>query len=270
MPLVIQVYHYRPDVFLPDGISRSADAAQSLAARGMAVLQIELAVPTAKVPQEGPIIVQRIDSAVEALAKQRIVDPRLVAATGFSRGGYQVLYAVTHPGRVSLAAAMGSDFSTTSMTEYLDSAIADATQTHVFERSYGGSFWKQKAQWLRDDPTMNADRSVTPFLITHHGYVQTDDVTLRKEGAPVRAVIGAFALNNKPIDYLYFGYSSHLLHKPLEIIASQEAMIDWMAFWLQGYEDPSPQKAQQYQRWRPLREQQAKSLAQAAALPESK
>jgi len=56
--------------------------------------------------------------SVDELVRQGIVDPKRVGRR-FSRGGYQVFYAVTHPGRVPLAAAMGSDFSTGSYTEYL-------------------------------------------------------------------------------------------------------------------------------------------------------
>jgi hypothetical protein len=31
---------------------------------------------------------------------------------------------------------------------------------------------------------------------------------------------------------------------------------DWFRFWLQGYEDPDPAKAEQYKRWRELKKMQ--------------
>ena len=42
--------------------------------------------------------------------------------------------------------------------------------------------------------------------------------------------------------------------KPLERLASQEMNVDWYDFWLNGHEDPDPAKAEQYARWRHLRE----------------
>ena len=35
---------------------------------------------------------------------------------------------------------------------------------------------------------------------------------------------------------------------------SQEGMVDWMNFWLNGHEDPEPRKAEQYERWRKLKD----------------
>jgi len=32
--------------------------------------------------------------------------------------------------------------------------------------------------------------------------------------------------------------------------------VDWLRFWLQRYEDPDPAKADQYKRWRGLRQMQ--------------
>jgi hypothetical protein len=44
------------------------------------------------------------------------------------------------------------------------------------------------------------------------------------------------------------------LQKPQERLASQGGTVDWFRFWLQGYEDADPAKAEQYRRWRELRE----------------
>jgi hypothetical protein len=39
-------------------------------------------------------------------------------------------------------------------------------------------------------------------------------------------------------------------------MASQNGSVDWFCFWLLGYEDPNPAKAEQYARWRDLRKLQ--------------
>jgi len=46
-------------------------------------------------------------------------------------------------------------------------------------------------------------------------------------------------------------------------MASQGGAVDWYRFWLQGYEDPNPAKAEQYERWRALRSIQEKNHLQA-------
>jgi hypothetical protein len=37
-------------------------------------------------------------------------------------------------------------------------------------------------------------------------------------------------------------------------LESQQGDVDWMRFWLQGYEAPDPAKKDQYKRWEHLRE----------------
>jgi len=58
---------------------------------------------------------------------------------------------------------------------------------------------------------------------------------------------------NKPVDLIQLPKASHLLVHPQEDLQSVEGNIDWFDFWLNGHEDPNPAKADQYQRWRVLR-----------------
>lgn len=48
-------------------------------------------------------------------------------------------------------------------------------------------------------------------------------------------------------------------------LASQGGSVDWFRFWLQGYEDPDPSKAEQYARWRGLRKLQEENEAKEHA-----
>jgi hypothetical protein len=59
----------------------------------------------------------------------------------------------------------------------------------------------------------------------------------------------------RPVDLLYLPDGTHILVKPWERLASQQGTVDWFCFWLTGKEDPDPDKADQYQRWRELRSQ---------------
>ena len=60
----------------------------------------------------------------------------------------------------------------------------------------------------------------------------------------------------KPVDLIYIPDGSHALVKPWERMTSQQGDVDWFCFWLKGEEDPDPEKAEQYARWRELRKLQ--------------
>lgn len=235
VPLVIQAYTYEPNEFKPDGPSTNGYAAQSLVARGMAVLNMNLA-DDGGTPREGPEFVDRVDSAADALAARGVIDRARVGLIGFSRGGYETYYAITHPGKTPLAAAVDDDGFPGTYSYYLTSQ-ADGAGGEEFQRLYGGSFWQKKANWLELENSFNVDRVETPALFTVHN---DQSVTFAIE------TIGAFSLNHRPLEYLAFPEGSHQLAMPLERLASYEASVDWMSFWLQN---KAPADADRATRW---------------------
>jgi hypothetical protein len=64
---------------------------------------------------------------------------------------------------------------------------------------------------------------------------------------------------------MVFNVHEHILSNPAARMASQGGSVDWFGFWLQGYEDPDPAKAEQYKRWRELRTLQAENDKKTAA-----
>jgi hypothetical protein len=57
---------------------------------------------------------------------------------------------------------------------------------------------------------------------------------------------------NKPVDLVMLNTEEHVLTTPAVRLASQGGTVDWMRFWLQGYEDPDTSKTEQYRRWKQL------------------
>jgi hypothetical protein len=57
----------------------------------------------------------------------------------------------------------------------------------------------------------------------------------------------------KPVDLIILQPGSHVMANPTQHLAAETINVDWFRFWLQGYEDPNPAKADQYKRWRELR-----------------
>jgi len=50
-------------------------------------------------------------------------------------------------------------------------------------------------------------------------------------------------------------------------LTSQQNTVDWLVFWLKGEEDPDPAKAEQYKRWRELKQIQKENDDKAKAAP---
>jgi dipeptidyl aminopeptidase/acylaminoacyl peptidase len=255
VPLVIQAYAWIPDQFLPDGTATSSYAAQALASQGVAVLLMNI--PTEdgpdlqsdfNYPDEGPAFVRRIDAAVQALTEDGAIDKDHVGLIGFSRGGYLTYYAVTHPGKTKIAAAVVADAWTGSFDSYTLYAafFDDADGAIQSERQYGrGTFWQNKKAWLEQAPNFNVDRLEAPVLFTLHG-----------PAAPFFAheIIGSFRLNRRPYEMLFFPRGTHQLQMPREREVSLQSTVDWIRFWLQGREDSSPRAAERMLRWRRMRE----------------
>jgi hypothetical protein len=58
----------------------------------------------------------------------------------------------------------------------------------------------------------------------------------------------------KPYDAYVFSNAPHIKVQPAQLRTCMQRNLDWFRFWLQSYEDPDPAKAEQYERWRKLRE----------------
>jgi dipeptidyl aminopeptidase/acylaminoacyl peptidase len=270
LPLVIHLGWVRPELYMPDGAGRTGDADQSLAARGIAVLRFEspaLNPVTGSETTEGPVIVRELDVLVDALVDRGIADPSRIGLQGFSRTGYHALYASTHPRRTLFAAATIADAYTGGFPEYLESAAETPAQTPFRFLAIGRSYWEDPQYWLDHDPLANADRSRTPLLFSQNGGVMSHMAEDRPEAdfsTLSMQTIGAFQLNHRPIDYLYFPGSPHQIRNPLPRVIMMNAVIDWMDFWLRGSEDPNPSRASQYRRWRTLRSNWLNQLSSEA------
>lgn len=260
LPLVIQPYYYWPTMFLPDGpFAGTVDSAQSLVARGFAVLQIDMLKKDSSgkviigVPEEVGIFVKRIDAAIGALSEKGLIDPNRVGLSGFSRGGIFTHFAITHPGRYPLAAAIVNDSHPVSYSYFVLGGNTNDTEP------YSTPFWANKPLWLELEPSFNADRVRTPVLFTNNlsgGFkvhpVADDDLS------QIRSPIGALVMNKKPVDSYVFPHGDHHLQKPSEIIALHNLALDWMSFWLKGEAPKDPERAA---RWAPLRKLQEDVLA---------
>ena len=59
--------------------------------------------------------------------------------------------------------------------------------------------------------------------------------------------------HGKPVEAYVFPDEYHVPWQPAHRLAMYRRNLDWFRFWLQDFEDPSPDKADQYARWRAMR-----------------
>jgi hypothetical protein len=135
-------------------------------------------------------------------------------------------------------------------------ALGNWRQSDV-ELNGGPAFGAGLQEWLAHAPGFNAEHIHTPLLITG-------------QSGGLLMIIGEWEIYsrmrhlNKPAQIYMMPqadkHPSHTPQNPEQIIAIQDAALDWFDFWLTGREDPSPIKRDQYVRWRAFRASQTGPL----------
>ena len=115
--------------------------------------------------------------------------------------------------------------------------------------------WRPKPEgegaeyWRSLDIADHIDQIEAPIMM-HHSLSEANIALrfmryLEDEGMPYEAWVYTNELHSK--------------WQPAHLQSIQQRNTDWFRFWLQDYEDPDPEKQQQYQRWHELRKLQCKN-----------
>ena len=207
----------------------SGYAIQSLAAGGLMVLMLPDCPSLDKVvetPDELVYQTEHFDAALAELDRLGLSDPKKIAVTGWSRAAFMTDYLVTHS---------SYPFAAASRVEGDGRDIID-----------GGKPWR----------TDQIARIRAPYLMEVHG---------KHQPAMSGPMYDEMLALGKPVEMLYISAAPHATTRPLHRFRSLTAHTDWFRFWLQGYEDPDPAKAAQYERWRRLRELQSRKVTSPPA-----
>ena len=247
-PLVIQTHGFDPNKFLKDGFYPTANAARALASRGIVVLQVaEIRAAAMFTPLEAEVNGRSgYESAIEHLAAEGLIDPLKVGIIGFSQTGWYVLDSLIRLPNSFLAATLAETFNVT-LGEYLIGADYGSASEETAGAMGAQPFGNGIQRWLSQSPGFNTEKIRTPIL-----FEENNPVTL----IYCWDIYAALRLQSKPVELLYMRNGSHVLNRPLQLVASQEINVDWYDFWLNGHEDPDPGKSDQYARWRELRQLQ--------------
>ena len=248
-PLVIQTHGWTPNEFWIDGPFTTAFAAQALAGNGFFVLQLPEPAPQDDTPNEVQAAMDMYDSAIDLLDRKGLIDRDRIGITGFSRTFLYVTYTLTHSTHHFAAAdvADGVDYS---YFQYMAFSNRLETWAGLFDQLNGAPpFGEGLLRWFKVSPAFLMDRIETPLRIQAISSVLFD----------WHWFTGLTRLG-KPVEMIYLPEGTHVLEKPWDRMISQQGNVDWYCFWIKGEEDPDPAKAEQYARWRKLRNLQETQL----------
>ena len=243
-PLVIQTHGFNKNRFWIDGPWNSAFAAQPLASEGMVVLQAggspdaDEDLKVDNTPREGPWHMAAYEGAIDYLDARGLIDRSRVGIIGFSRTVYYAAFTLTHSKYPFAAATLADGFD----GGYVNYMVWGGSPDYagVNGAAPAGPGLKR---WLESSPGFNLDKINVPLRLEYYGR---------------GGVLGGWQfysglkLLNKPVEFTWLPYGTHLLVKPWERLTSQQGNVDWFAFWLLGKQDSAPSKRAQYERWKEL------------------
>ncbi len=183
--------------------------------------------------------IDAMQSVISQLSSEGIVDPERVGITGLSYGSEIVDYALAHSRLFRAAAAGGAGFSDP-ISRWLLPRTRDAEWDERGRVEPDPASWEA---WAMISPALNARTARTPLLNNTSSSEALFSVMLWK----------AYRNAGVPIEWHVYPNEGHVKVYPRNIAAIMTRNLDWMRFWLKDEEDPAPEKAEQYARWREMR-----------------
>lgn len=180
-----------------------------------------------------------LDIAIQHLVDRGLVDPSRVAYTGLSGGANQIDYALANGRRIAVVIT-----STCCLGPY---SWADNPFNPGYYRVLdveNPAIDSKLTKWSRISPELHV-RDIHAAILAN---------AAEHERFAFRPLWALMRYAHKPMEAYIYADEYHVKFQPEHLAAIQHRNIDWLRFWLQGYEDPDPAKAGQYARWRGLRD----------------
>ncbi|MEX2495100.1 MAG: Atxe2 family lasso peptide isopeptidase [Woeseia sp.] len=181
-------------------------------------------------------------TAIQMLDEEGLIDPDRVALTGLSAGVSHVNYSLIHSDLFVTAIASSANLGPN------NGVLAGVSaEFRKYRRAIGAGRYPGPHGFLPPHVSLqlNAERIDEPLLVnvsdTEHTWALEEIAALSRHGKPVEMVV--------------YPDEGHVKWHPAHRFSVYERNIDWLNFWLQDLEDSSPAKADQYARWRRMREQ---------------
>jgi len=180
------------------------------------------------------------------LAEDGIIDPERCGITGLSYGSDITVYALATTNVFKAAATSGSGLDPIAHT-------LNSVNREKVLGNYGLPYPDDagREQWKKMSLALNAARVTTPLLI------QSPDL----EAMFSLETFKALKHHGIPVEWYIYLNEGHQKFQPRSKYLVYQRNLDWMKFWLKDEEDPDQSKADQYARWRQMREAQRKKPA---------
>jgi dipeptidyl aminopeptidase/acylaminoacyl peptidase len=191
-------------------------------------------------------------SAIQSLSGDGLIDPARVGVVGFSWTCWYVVNALVKDPKLFTAATIADGLENSYMQYLIFSPSSPNLQEQMDQIRGGSPLGTGLDRWVTEAPGFHLDQVQTPLRIE-----AITPVSVLQEWE----LYGSIYMQHKPVDLIYFPNGTHIHQRPQERLESQQGNVDWMRFWLQGYEDPDPRKRSQYERWRKLRDEKVRSQA---------
>jgi dipeptidyl aminopeptidase/acylaminoacyl peptidase len=184
---------------------------------------------------------EAVRSLIALLDRRGLIDPHKVAMGGFSFGSEVASWVAVHSnllGALSLASAQAEP------AGYWFNAIGGGDRPALMRKVWHlGPPEETRARWQLVSPALNAHRIQIPVLLQ----------LPEQEARRIPELAARLTTSSIPAQLYAFPDEDHLLVQPRHMLAAYQRNLDWFRYWLQGYRDPDPARAGQYQRWDALR-----------------
>ncbi len=186
-----------------------------------------------------------VDSVVELLSAEGRINRTRIGMGGLSYGSEVTLWTLAHSDVVTAASVSGNSVTP---TYYLFNSLRYAFRSTLRKMWQLGALEETPKRWKEISPAYQLNSILAPILfqLPEQEYRMTLDYAL-----PL--------VRRHRADVYVFPDETHIKFQPRHKLAVYERNVDWFRFWLQGYEDPSPEKAEQYRIWRGINKEPASS-----------
>lgn len=266
-PVVFQAHGGTSDKFRPYGDLERRQAAQPLVNAGIFVVQYSEGAPgwdQLDFSTYGPTLFAQLEDLIDLLDRSGLIDRTLVGVSGASTDYAVFLQFMSHS-RYPVVAATLAEGATFSYADYLFKLVGSPWR-QSWEKFNGGLPWGSgRRTWLERAPGFNMERI--------NAAVQFEACLSEEGDFPgqyMTPLVGMWEhysglrLLGRPTELVLLPEAQHLnLNKPWMKFKSQQSAVDWLRFWLQGYErtnvcaecqESQTELREQFKRWRVMRQ----------------
>lgn len=184
-------------------------------------------------------------SAMKQLDDMGIIQQDKRGLSGLSFGAEITAYTISHSNLFQAAA--------TSSAGSRDPFVYDLGETTWHKRMASWGLGRPEGEtaprWRELSAALNANRINAPLL------TQISD----SEVLPSLMLYNTLKELKKPVEMIVFADELHVKNQPKHRYEIYQRNLEWFMFWLQGIENPDPDKRTQYERWRAMRDVTSKS-----------